>query len=99
MPIADQFAMLNTRVLAALGQDVTVDGVARRADFTSVGDVQYLGGVSADVQRPYLLMLSSEVPLLPEGKRVVAGGVNYDICTPITPDGFGCTRLSLERVA
>jgi hypothetical protein len=99
MPLADQFAALNARVLAKLGEDVTVDGVLRRVDFVSPGDVQFLGGVSADVQRPQLIMLSDDVPAQPDGKPVVARGLNYAIRTPVTPDGYGYTRLSLERVA
>lgn len=101
MALQHLFDRLNSLALSSLGEKggVLVDGVPRTADFVMPGDVQFLGGVSADIQQPYLVMLSAEVPDEPEGKIVVARALNWRIATPITPDGYGYTKMSLERVA
>lgn len=87
----------NIAALAMFGELVTIGFTTGiRATFdepyahASVGDA---GMASSD---PALTLATADVPALPVGKPVVVRGLDYTI-TAHMPDGFGLSRLVLEK--
>lgn len=88
----------NAAVLAAFGQQVTLNSVAVQADFFNgyaLGDVGLSGMATV---APVLVLQTSAVPASPVGMAVVAGGASYLVAVH-EPDGYGLSRLVLELAA
>ncbi len=88
-------ARTNTAALAVFGEGVTVDGVARTADFCEPSQEVDLGDVGAVARVPQLVMLTSQVPATPVGKPVTARSRSFRIAD-VRDDGRGLSTLMLE---
>jgi hypothetical protein len=87
----------NAAVLAAFGQQVTLNGVAVQGDVCLRGAQLDFDGVSVAASVPSLVVASANVPADPVGKTVVANAKNYTVVEAM-PDGYGLTTLTLELV-
>lgn len=94
------WAALQTRVnsaaLAAFGATITLNGVAVRGDFVSPSNEIDLDGAMVVDNVPQAIVASASVPAEPVGKTCVVAGVSYTVADA-RPDGYGLTRLLLER--
>lgn len=88
----------NAAVLAAFGQQVTLNGVAVQADFFNGYALGNVGLTGMATEQPMLTLQTSLVPASPVGMAVVAGGASYLVAAH-EPDGYGMSRLVLELAA
>lgn len=90
-------ARTNAMAIQVFGGAVTLGGQPVTADFLEPSDEAHLEGVQAMTTNPQLLIVSADVPASPVGKLVQASGRNWTVAEA-HPDGYGLTRLVLERV-
>lgn len=86
---------LNGAALAVFGESVTVDGTAVQADFHEPDEEVNAGDGSAIARVPRVVMLSSDVPVAPVGKAVMARTRSFTIADA-RHDGRGMAVLELE---
>lgn len=95
MAFADLQNRVNTTALNRLGEDIVLDGITVRADFSEPFATGYMEGVSAEARDPQVTLLTSDVPAPVHGKTVTARGKAFQVVSH-RPDGFGLSTLMLE---